>query len=47
MLDGQPAVTLRAEENAVATRGDGTIAWDKLNKCYVGKLSHGYKSDGS
>jgi integrase len=27
-------------------RGDGTIAWDKANKCYVGKLSLGYSSDG-
>ena len=27
-------------------RGDGTIAWDKANKCYVGKLSLGYNSDG-
>jgi integrase len=27
-------------------RGDGTIAWDKANKCYVGKLSLGYKADG-
>src|ERR1700722_11140291 len=27
-------------------RGDGTIAWDKANKCYVGKLSLGYGSDG-
>jgi len=27
-------------------RGDGTIAWDKANKCYVGKLSLGYSGDG-
>jgi basic membrane lipoprotein Med (substrate-binding protein (PBP1-ABC) superfamily) len=27
-------------------RGDGTIAWDKVNKCYVGKISLGYKADG-
>jgi integrase len=27
-------------------RGDGTIAWDKANKCYVGKLSLGYNGDG-
>jgi integrase len=27
-------------------RGDGTIAWDKVNKCYVGRLSHGFNSDG-
>jgi integrase len=27
-------------------RGDGTIAWDKANRCYVGKLSLGYSSDG-
>lgn len=27
-------------------RGDGTIAWDKTNKCYVGKLSLGYSGDG-
>jgi integrase len=27
-------------------RGDGTIAWDKANKCYVGKLSLGYDGDG-
>src|ERR1700743_2806092 len=27
-------------------RGDGTIAWDKANKVYVGKLSLGYNSDG-
>jgi integrase len=27
-------------------RGDGTIAWDKANKCYVGKLSLGYAGDG-
>ena len=26
-------------------RGDGTIAWDKANRCYVGKLSLGYNSD--
>jgi len=27
-------------------RGDGTIAWDKANNCYVGKLSPGYNGDG-
>jgi integrase len=27
-------------------RGDGTIAWDKANRCYVGKLSFGYNGDG-
>jgi integrase len=27
-------------------RGDGTIAWDKTNKVYVGKLSLGYNGDG-
>jgi len=27
-------------------RGDGTIAWDKANKCYIGKLSLGYNGDG-
>src|SRR3984885_6582349 len=27
-------------------RGDGTIAWDKANRCYVGKLSLGYSGDG-
>lgn len=27
-------------------RGDGTIAWDKVNRCYVGRLSHGFNSDG-
>ena len=28
-------------------RGDGTIAWDKANKCWVGKLSLGYNRDGT
>ena len=28
-------------------RGDGTIAWDKINKCYVGKISLGFNSDGT
>jgi integrase len=27
-------------------RGDGTIAWDKVNRCYVGRLSRGFTSDG-
>jgi integrase len=27
-------------------RGDGTIAWDRANNCYVGKLSLGYSNDG-
>jgi integrase len=28
-------------------RGDGTIWWDKINKCYVGSISLGFNSDGS
>jgi hypothetical protein len=28
-------------------RGDGTIWWDKLNKCYVGSISLGFNNDGS
>jgi integrase len=28
-------------------RGDGTIAWEKINKCYVGKVSLGFNSDGT
>jgi basic membrane lipoprotein Med (substrate-binding protein (PBP1-ABC) superfamily) len=28
-------------------RGDGTIAWDKVNKCYVGSISIGFNSDGT
>ncbi len=28
-------------------RGDGTIWWDKINKCYVGSVSLGFNSDGS
>jgi hypothetical protein len=27
--------------------GDGTIAWDKVNKCYVGSISLGYNDDGT
>jgi hypothetical protein len=22
-------------------RGDGTVAWDRVNKCYVGRISLG------
>ena len=28
-------------------RGDGTIWWDKINKCYVGSISLGFNGDGS
>jgi hypothetical protein len=28
-------------------RGDGTIVWDKVNKCYVGSISLGYNDDGT
>jgi integrase len=28
-------------------RGDGTIAWDKVNKCYIGSISLGYNDDGT
>ena len=28
-------------------RGDGTVAWDKVNKCYVGRISLGYNRDGT
>jgi integrase len=28
-------------------RGDGTIAWEEINKCYVGKVSLGFNSDGT
>jgi hypothetical protein len=28
-------------------RGDGTIAWDKVNKCWVGSISLGTSSDGT
>src|SRR5215471_10417638 len=28
-------------------RGDGTIAWEKINKCYVGKVSLGFNRDGT
>ena len=28
-------------------RGDGTIAWEDINKCYVGKISLGFNSDGT
>jgi integrase len=28
-------------------RGDGTIAWEKINNCYVGKISLGFNSDGT
>lgn len=28
-------------------RGDGTIAWDKVNKCWVGSISLGTNSDGT
>ena len=28
-------------------RGDGTIAWDRVNKCYVGRISLGYNRDGT
>jgi integrase len=28
-------------------RGDGTIWWDRDNKCYVGSISLGFNSDGS
>jgi hypothetical protein len=28
-------------------RGDDTIWWDKINKCYVGSISLGFNSDGS
>jgi integrase len=28
-------------------RGDGTIAWDKINKHYVGKVSLGFNGDGA
>ena len=33
-------------KNRRRDRGDGTIAWDKANRCYVGKLSLGYNGDG-
>ena len=28
-------------------RGDGTIAWEDINKCSVGSISLGFNSDGS
>ena len=28
-------------------RGDGSITWDKINKCYTGRISLGYKGDGT
>lgn len=28
-------------------RGDGTVWWDKINKCYVGSIALDFNSDGS
>ena len=51
----QPPRKERAHGNVIPTpgqkkrrrdRGDGTIAWDKVNKCYVGRFSRGFTSDG-
>jgi integrase len=28
-------------------RGDGSITWDKINKCYTGRISLGYSGDGA
>jgi integrase len=28
-------------------RGDGSITWDKVNKCYTGRISLGYSGDGT
>jgi integrase len=43
MTDQPPASQAKKRRR---DRGDGTIAWDKTNKCYVGKFSLGYKADG-
>jgi integrase len=28
-------------------RGDGSITWDKINKCYTGRISLGFNGDGT
>ena len=40
-------MTTREPKKRRRDRGDGTIAWDKANKCYVGRISLGYNRDGT
>lgn len=39
--------TTREPKKRRRDRGDGTIAWDEANKCYVGRISLGYNHDGT
>jgi integrase len=40
-------VATREPKKRRRDRGDGSITWDKINKCYTGRLSLGYNGGGT
>ena len=43
----QTPMATREPKKRRRDRGDGSVTWDKVNKCYTGRLSLGYKGDGT